>query len=123
MARATNDAEMNQELRLLDLYFYFLLLQKLQVMREYAVTDESLAQVTVSTACRSKGLKLPIVVLNGDLEDITDLLLTECECTDETNLLYVAVARTREALVLNGLLQMLMKNERDAVIETGDSAC
>ncbi|MER5130250.1 UvrD-helicase domain-containing protein [Serratia marcescens] len=121
VARATKDAEMNQGLRLLDLYFP--LPQKLQVMREHAVTDESLAQVMVSTAHRSKGLEWPIVVLDEDFADITDPLMTERERTDATNLLYVAVTRARETLVLNGLLQMLMESEGDAVIATGEAAC
>lgn len=121
VARATKDAEMNQGLRLLDLYFP--LPQKLQVMREHAVTDESLAQVTVSTAHRSKGLEWPIVVLDEDFADITDPLMTERERTDETNLLYVAVTRARETLVLNGLLQMLMEKGDEDVVDTGDSAC
>ncbi|HEI8505916.1 TPA: ATP-dependent helicase [Serratia marcescens] len=121
VARATKDAEMNQGLRLLDLYFP--LPQKLQVMREHAVTDESLAQVTVSTAHRSKGLEWPVVVLDEDYADITDPLMTECERTDETNLLYVAVTRARDTLVLNGLLQMLMESEDEGVAVTGDSAC
>lgn len=123
VARATNDAEMNQGLRLLDLYFP--LPQKLQVMREHAVTDESQAQVTVSTAHRSKGLEWPVVVLDEDFADITDPLMTECERTDETNLLYVAVTRARETLVLNGLLQMLMEkgDEGEDVADTGDPVC
>ncbi|BEL96232.1 hypothetical protein SM14BL09_33850 [Serratia marcescens] len=103
---------------MLDLYFP--LPQKLQVMREHAVTDESQAQVTVSTAHRSKGLEWPVVVLDEDFADITDPLMTERERTDETNLLYVAVTRTRETLVLNGLLQMLMESEEDT---TGEAAC
>lgn len=70
VARATRDVEMNQGLRLLEQYFP--LPQKLQVMREHAVTDERQAQVTVSTAHRSKGLEWPVVVLNHDFADITD---------------------------------------------------
>ncbi|MGP0837828.1 DNA helicase, partial [Serratia sp. CY85251] len=52
-------------------------------------------------------------------------LMTERERTDETNLLYVAVTRARETLVLNGLLQMLMEkgDEDEDVVDTGDSAC
>lgn len=106
VAKATKDPEMNQGLRLLEQYFP--LPQKLQVMREHAVTDESAAQVTVSTAHRSKGLEWPVVVLNGDFADITDPLLPDDERTDETNLLYVAVTRTRKTLVINALLQALL---------------
>ncbi len=106
VARATKDPEMNQGLRLLEQYFP--LPQKLQVMREHAVKDETQAQVTVSTAHRSKGLEWPVVALNEDFADITDPMLPEDERTDETNLLYVAVTRAREVLVINGLLQVLL---------------
>ncbi|CAI2539286.1 DNA-dependent helicase II [Serratia ficaria] len=109
VAKATKDPEMNQGLRLLEQYFP--LPQKLQVMREHAVTDENAAQVTVSTAHRSKGLEWPVVVLNEDFTDITDPLLPEDERTDETNLLYVAVTRARKILVINALLQALLDEE------------
>lgn len=122
MARATKDAEMNQGTRLLGLYFP--LPQKLRVMREPAVTDECQVQVTALTAVHcSKGLEWPVAVLDDDFADITDPLLAGRECTDETNLLYVAVTRAREKLVLNGLLQMLMDKEGAGVVDTGDSAC
>lgn len=119
VARATRDVEMNQGLRLLEQYFP--LPQKLQVMREHAVTDERQAQVTVSTAHRSKGLEWPVVVLNHDFADITDPLMADSERTDETNLLYVAVTRARQTLVLNELLQVLMNNEGNDI--AGDLAC
>ncbi|CAI1876912.1 MULTISPECIES: UvrD-helicase domain-containing protein [Serratia] len=119
VARATKDVEMNQGLRLLDQYFP--LPQKLQVMREHAVTDERQAQVTVSTAHRSKGLEWPVVVLNHDFADITDPLMADRERTDETNLLYVAVTRARQTLVLNDLLQVLMDDEGEDI--TGGLAC
>ena len=115
VARATRDAEMNQALRLLDQYFP--LPQKLQVMREHAVTDECQAQVTVSTAHRSKGLEWPVVMLDDDFADITDPLMTAAERTDETNLLYVAVTRARHMLVINALLQVLLSADAG-----GDSA-
>ncbi|HCR62514.1 MAG TPA: DNA helicase [Serratia liquefaciens] len=118
VARATKDAEMNQGLRLLDQYFP--LPQKLQVMREHAVTDESQAQVTVSTTHRSKGLEWPVVMLNDDFADITDPLMVDSERTDETNLLYVAVTRAQQTLVLNDLLHVLMDSEGDIA---GGPAC
>ncbi|MCA4825290.1 MAG: UvrD-helicase domain-containing protein [Serratia rubidaea] len=109
VAQATKDPEMNQGLRLLEQYFP--LPQKLQVMREYAVKEETQAQVTVSTAHRSKGLEWPVVALNEDFADITDPMLPEDERTDETNLLYVAVTRARKVLVINGLLQVLLDED------------
>lgn len=121
VAKASKDPEMNQGLRLLDQYFP--LPQKLQVMREHAVTDEAKAQVTVSTAHRSKGLEWPVVVLNEDFIDITDPLLPEDERTDETNLLYVAVTRARKTLVTNTLLQALLDDEAVDDREGGTAAC
>ncbi|CAI0963171.1 UvrD-helicase domain-containing protein [Serratia quinivorans] len=121
VAKATKDPEMNQGLRLLEQYFP--LPQRLQVMREHAVTDESAAQVTVSTAHRSKGLEWPVVVLNEDFVDITDPLLPEDERTDETNLLYVAVTRARKTLVTNALLQALLDDEAVDDREGGTAAC
>ncbi|MBA7930171.1 ATP-dependent helicase [Klebsiella sp. RHBSTW-00215] len=121
VAKASKDPEMNQGLRLLDQYFP--LPQKLQVMREHAVTDESAAQVTVSTAHRSKGLEWPVVALNEDFTDITDPLLPEDERTDETNLLYVAVTRARKTLVTNALLQALLDDEAEDDREGGTAAC
>ncbi|CAI2497087.1 MULTISPECIES: UvrD-helicase domain-containing protein [Serratia] len=121
VAKASKDPEMNQGLRLLEQYFP--LPQKLQVMREHAVTDEAKAQVTVSTAHRSKGLEWPVVVLNEDFIDITDPLLPEDERTDETNLLYVAVTRARKTLVTNALLQTLLDDEVVDDREGGTAAC
>ncbi|MDS7850433.1 UvrD-helicase domain-containing protein [Klebsiella michiganensis] len=119
VAKATKDSEMNQGLRLLEQYFP--LPQKLQVMREHAVTDEVQAQVTVSTAHRCKGLEWPVVVLNEDFVDITDPQLPEDERTDETNLLYVTVTRARKILVINALLQVLLE-ENNGDDKDGDVA-
>lgn len=105
VARATNDAEMGQAIRLLDMYFP--LPQKLAIMRRQAVTSEKEAGVTVCTAHRSKGLEWPVVVLNDDFADITDPLLSADERTDEINLLYVATTRAMKTLVINEMLEML----------------
>lgn len=105
IAKATQDVEMNQAIRLLDEYFP--LPQKLAIMRRHVVTHEKDAQVTVSTAHRSKGLEWEVVVLNEDFCDITDPLLSTEERQDEINLLYVAVTRARKSLVLNELMQYL----------------
>ncbi|VTP78141.1 putative recombination protein RecB [Leclercia adecarboxylata] len=96
---------MNQAIRLLD--DFFPLPQKLAIMRRQVVTHEKDAQVTVSTAHRSKGLEWPVVMLSEDFTDITDPLLSEDERQDETNLLYVAVTRARRTLVLNELMRWL----------------
>lgn len=109
IAKATQDVEMNQAIRLLDEYFP--LPQKLALMRRHVVTHEKDAQVTVSTAHRSKGLEWEVVVLNEDFCDITDPLLSAIERQDETNLLYVAVTRARKILVLNELMQCMKADE------------
>lgn len=96
---------MNQAIRLLD--DFFPLPQKLAIMRRQVVTHEKEAQVTVSTAHRSKGLEWPVVMLSEDFTDITDPLLSQDERQDETNLLYVAVTRARRTLVLNELMRWL----------------
>lgn len=111
IAKATKDVEMNQAIRLLD--DYFPLPQKLVIMRRQAVTNESEAQVTVSTAHRSKGLEWPVVLLNEDFTDITDPLLSESDRQDETNLLYVAVTRASRTLVLNEIMGLLLDSSAD----------
>lgn len=119
VARATRDVETNQGIQLFEQYL--LLPQKLQEMRECAVTNESQVQVTVSTEHRSKGLECPVVMLNHDFVDITAPMLAGCERTDETNLLYVAVPEARQTLVLNELLQVLMDSESNDI--AGGQAC
>ncbi|EFH1645195.1 ATP-binding domain-containing protein, partial [Escherichia coli] len=69
------------------------------------------ADITVSTAHRSKGLEWPVVILDEDFADITDPLMPEDERRDETNLLYVATTRARKTLVLNSLMRQLVAEE------------
>lgn len=131
IAKATQDVEMKQVIRLLDEYFP--LPQKLAIMRQQVVTHERDAQVTVSTAHRSKGLEWEVVVLNEDFCDITDLLLSAEVRQDETNLLYVAVTRVRKNLVLNELMLRLKAGEEqkdggqpatdDMENDRGDAVC
>ncbi|WP_000663828.1 ATP-binding domain-containing protein, partial [Shigella boydii] len=105
IAKSTRDVEMNQAIRLLDICFP--LPVKLKLLREHTVTCEKDADITVSTAHRSKGLEWPVVILDEDFADITDPLMPEDERRDETNLLYVAVTRARKTLVLNSLMRQL----------------
>ncbi|ENR6339674.1 ATP-binding domain-containing protein, partial [Escherichia coli] len=105
IAKSTRDVEMNQAIRLLDICFP--LPVKLKLLREHTVTCEKDADITVSTAHRSKGLEWPVVILDEDFADITDPLMPEDEWRDETNLLYVAVTRARKTLVLNSLMRQL----------------
>ncbi len=94
IAKSTRDVEMNQAIRLLDICFP--LPVKLKLLREHTVTGEKDADITVSTAHRSKGLEWPVVILDEDFADIIDPLMPEDERKDETNLLYVAVTRARK---------------------------
>ncbi|HFU7919836.1 TPA: ATP-binding domain-containing protein, partial [Escherichia coli] len=82
-------------------------------LRKHTVTNEQEADITVSTAHRSKGLEWSLVVLDDDFQDITDPLISEQERRDETNLLYVAVTRARRTLVLNELMQQLTEAAGD----------
>lgn len=109
IVKATQDVEMNQAIRAPDEYFP--LPQKLVIMRRQVVTHEKDAQVTVSTAHRSKGLEWEVVVLNEDFCDITDPRFSAGERQDETNLLYVAVTRARKTQVLNELMLCLKAGE------------
>ncbi|WP_258141366.1 ATP-dependent helicase [Escherichia coli] len=109
IAKSTRDVEMNQAIRLLDICFP--LPVKLKLLREHTVTCEKDADITVSTAHRSKGLEWPVVILDEDFADITDPLMPEDERRDETNLLYVAVTRARKTLVLNSLMRQLVAEE------------
>ncbi|HCP5568231.1 TPA: UvrD-helicase domain-containing protein [Escherichia coli] len=110
IAKSTKDVEMNQSLRLLELCFP--LPKKLELLRQYTVTNEQDADITVSTAHRSKGLEWPIVMLDEDFQDITDPLMTEAERHDETCLLYVAVTRSLRTLVLNELMHQLAEEQQ-----------
>ncbi|EGT3611041.1 ATP-dependent helicase [Morganella morganii] len=103
IAKSTEDIEMLQSVSLLDRYFP--LPQKLNMMRQFTVTDELAADITVSTAHRSKGLEWPVVVLNDDYPDIFDPKLTGAARQDEINLLYVAATRAEKTLVMNALVQ------------------
>ncbi|EPH5483665.1 ATP-binding domain-containing protein, partial [Escherichia coli] len=109
IAKVTKDVEMNQSIRLLELCFP--LPKKLELLREHTVTNEREADITVSTAHRSKGLEWVRVVLGDDFQDIADPLMSEQERRDETNLLYVAVTRARRTLVLNELMQQLAEEK------------
>ncbi|HGC2151869.1 TPA: ATP-binding domain-containing protein, partial [Escherichia coli] len=111
IAKVTKDVEMNQSIRLLELCFP--LPKKLELLRKHTVTNEQEADITVSTAHRSKGLEWSLVVLDDDFQDITDPLISEQERRDETNLLYVAVTRARRTLVLNELMQQLTEAAGD----------
>ncbi|VEW02422.1 DNA helicase (fragment) [Escherichia coli] len=119
IAKSTRDVEMNQAIRLLDICFP--LPVKLKLLREHTVTSEKDADITVSTAHRSKGLEWPVVILDEDFADITDPLMPEDERRDETNLLYVAVTRARNTLVLNSLMRQLVSEQSQKAADTSPS--
>ncbi|MCG3472338.1 UvrD-helicase domain-containing protein [Xenorhabdus bovienii] len=111
IAKSTQDIEMMQSINLLDRYFPFP--QNLEKMREFSVTDESKAALTVSTAHRAKGLEWLAVILNNDFPDLFDPKLTELARRDEINLLYVAATRARKKLVINESIESVLINRRN----------
>ncbi|CCW29059.1 conserved hypothetical protein [Xenorhabdus nematophila F1] len=102
IARATQDVEMMQYINLLERYFP--LPQNLEIMRKFATTNESKADITVSTAHRAKGLEWDLVELNNDFPDLFDPKLTELNRRDEINLLYVSATRARKKLMINDII-------------------
>ncbi|PHM27832.1 UvrD-helicase domain-containing protein [Xenorhabdus innexi] len=109
IARATQDIEMMQSINLLDRYFP--LPQNLEVMRNFAITNEHKADITVSTAHRSKGLEWNFVELNNDFPDLFDPKLTELNRRDEINLLYVSATRARKKLMINEIIISVISNK------------
>ncbi|MDC9612884.1 UvrD-helicase domain-containing protein [Xenorhabdus khoisanae] len=111
IAKVTQDIEMMQSINLLERYFPFP--QNLEKMRKFAVTDESKANLTVSTAHRSKGLEWLVVVLHNDFPDLFDPKLTELSRRDEINLLYVAATRARNKLIINESIECVLINQKN----------
>lgn len=115
IARATQDVEMMQSINLLERYFP--LPQNLEIMRKFAITNESNANITVSTAHRAKGLEWEFVELNNDFPDLFDPKLTELSRRDEINLLYVAATRARKKLMINDIIQSVLENGNNSTEE------
>ncbi|WP_095158237.1 3'-5' exonuclease [Pseudomonas sp. Irchel 3E13] len=82
---------------------------KLRQMRAMTVKDESLADITLATAHRSKGLEWDNVALMDDFPDPLDPLMDHGSREDELALLYVATTRARHQLAVNQVVIGLMR--------------
>ncbi|QQE91127.1 3'-5' exonuclease [Azotobacter chroococcum] len=79
-------------------------------LRRHSTDDPDEADITVSTVHRAKGLEWDIVVLEEDFPDIfDDEKISPEQRVDELNLLYVATTRARVHLVVNGIVQTIVR--------------
>ncbi|ASL28942.1 MULTISPECIES: ATP-binding domain-containing protein [Azotobacter] len=79
-------------------------------MRRHSTNDPNEADITVSTVHRAKGLEWDIVVLEEDFPDLfDDEKISPEQRVDELNLLYVATTRARLHLVVNGIVQAIVR--------------
>ncbi|MFC6674025.1 3'-5' exonuclease [Marinobacterium aestuariivivens] len=107
IAKATKDPEMLRAISLLKSCDDVPRL--IGTMLEQTVTNEQNADVTVSTAHRSKGLEWESVVLADDFPDIFDPELEPENRQDEINLLYVACTRAMRTLVINHSVGLILR--------------
>ncbi|CAM5558827.1 3'-5' exonuclease [Eoetvoesiella caeni] len=82
---------------------------KLQLLRQNTVENESEAQITLSTVHRAKGLEWLNVVLADDFPDIFEMMDKPELRDDEINLLYVASTRAMQILVINSIVEMILR--------------
>jgi superfamily I DNA/RNA helicase len=71
---------------------------------ESTTNDPAEADVTVTTAHKSKGLEWPVVRLANDFKFATD---ESTPSSEETNILYVAASRALQNLDVSGCLACL----------------
>lgn len=74
-----------------------------------STTPDGDGVVTVSTAHRAKGLEWDYVVLGDDFIELTSRQSKQ-QMDDELNLLYVAVTRARQYIVINSTLHNVLTN-------------
>jgi len=113
IAKESEDAEMQQTIKIIDKHEH--LPDDLKQLREKAVTDETKAAVTVSTAHRSKGLEWDTVVLHDDFPNLLDdsKIRLPDYYIDELNLMYVAATRAMKSLYINTNLLALTVDSAD----------
>lgn len=107
IARATQDNEMFRAMAIIEAYED--LPEHLAILRLNTVKDELVANVTVSTSHRAKGLEWDYVQLFDDFPDVLDPELEPEARDDEINLLYVASTRAMRALALNASVEMVIR--------------
>ena len=107
-AEETKDPEMNRLLRIIKDHPDIPKL--LAALRRNSTDDQSKADVTVSTVHRSKGLEWDVVMLEEDFPDIFDTEKVNGEkLVDELNLLYVAATRAKKVLVINTIVEVIIR--------------
>lgn len=105
-AKQTGDREMLRITRLIQMPAIGELLKRL---KQQTVDRESEADITLTTVHRSKGLEWDNVAIADDFPDVFQL---EGDLRDdELNLLYVAVTRAQHLLVVNSLIEAIMRTE------------
>lgn len=112
VADATKDFEMMRSVRLLSKYKNIPKL--IGLLKSQEVHNQDLADVTVTTAHRAKGLEFKTVMLADDFPDIFDKDMEPSQKDDEVNLLYVAVTRAMKQLTPNDIVLAVV---RDALIK------
>lgn len=106
IAKETGNSEMRRALQLIK---EPTLLENLKMLQQYTVEEEHLADVTVSTVHKAKGLEWANVILANDFPDIFALHDKPDEWCDEVNLLYVAVTRAMKRLAVNEQVEMILR--------------
>jgi superfamily I DNA/RNA helicase len=108
-AKETKDPDMQRLVKILKEHMNIPRL--LASLRKNIALEPEDADVIVSTVHRSKGLEWPMVILENDFPDIFEqdpLKMSPEQRVDELNLLYVAVTRAKNKLVINELVQELV---------------
>ena len=109
----TGDHEARRSVKLVEKYKPKKLIEKLDILFKTATTDDMEAPIVVSTIHKAKGLEWPYVVL-AEMVEFESLLEPKIdaeehwkEIEDELNLLYVAVTRAQQGLVIDGNVAMV----------------
>lgn len=110
-AEKTRDTEMSRAARIV-LSFGDNLPAILRQLDALTVEDIAEADTIVCTAHRSKGLEFETVVLEEDFPSIFDAFYDDKPelVDDEINLLYVAVTRALKRLVVNSVVESVIRN-------------